>query len=45
MAPVSKGLPSATFTGLKIPGVVLLVQDLRVLSTQLIRVAKTIYKQ
>lgn len=45
MATASKGLPTASFPGPRIPGVVLLVRDLRVLSSQLFRVAKTVYKR
>lgn len=45
MAPTSKILASTNFTGPRMPGVLLLVRDLRVLSSQLIRVAKTVSKR
>jgi len=44
MAADSKVLFSTNF-GPRMPGVLLLARDLRILSTQLIRVAKTVYKR
>jgi hypothetical protein len=45
MSAASKGSLSANFVGPRVPGVVLLVRDLRVLGSQLIRVAKTVSKR
>jgi hypothetical protein len=45
MAAASKVLFSTSFTGPRMPGVLLLARDLRVLSSQLIRVAKTVSKR
>jgi hypothetical protein len=45
MSAASKGSLSANFTGPRVPGVVLLARDLKVLGSQLIRVAKTVSKR
>lgn len=41
----SKGSLSANFKGPRIPGVLLLARDLKLLGSQIIRVAKTISKR
>ena len=45
MSAASKGALAANFTGARVPGVVLLARDLKVLGSQLIHVAKTVGKR
>jgi hypothetical protein len=45
MSAALKNSISANLTGPRVPGVVLLARDLRVLGSQLIRVAKTVSKR
>ena len=45
MSAVLKGALAANFTGPRVPGVVLLARDLKVLGSQLIRVARTVSKR
>lgn len=42
MSAASESSLSSSFTGPRLPGVVLLARDLKVLGSQLIRVAKTV---